>query len=81
MGCGRYCSPPSTGHPNDVAAMKDHLNACWVHGDQPCDCPAYLVAMGCMDLLMEQWIESCPGFGAQLLQRLRPNEPRSNIDS
>lgn len=54
--------------------MRDLLDACWIHGDQPCDCPAYLVAMGAMDLQIEHQLEEDPAYGAELLSRLRGRE-------
>lgn len=34
------------------------LNWCDRHGYEPCDCPAYLVTMGCADLNMEAELEA-----------------------
>lgn len=51
--------------------MTDRLDHCEIHGNGPCDCPAYLVAMGCMDLWIEQQLELDPRLGAILIGKLR----------
>ena len=60
--------------------MTDRLDACWIHGDQACDCPAYLVAMGCMDMLIERRLEADPGFATELRSRIESRNGRSTAD-
>lgn len=49
--------------------MND-LDHCSIHGDQPCDCPAYLVALGCMDAEIEVRLEQDPAFAEVIRSRL-----------
>ena len=57
--------------------MSDLLDHCWIHNEAPCDCPADLVTMGCMDLQIERLLETNPRFSAELLARLRGNREHS----
>lgn len=59
--------------------MTDRLDHCPIHGDTPCDCPAYLVTLGLMDLALERRLEQDPAFAEELAGRLRgDNRQRSN---
>jgi hypothetical protein len=54
----------------------ERLDWCMKHPADPaeCNCPAWLVAMGCMDMLIERQLETDPTFGAVLRARLNSND-------
>lgn len=54
------------------------LDWCMKHGyeTERCDCPAWLIVMGCMDMLIEQRLEADPAFGAELVGRMRRDDMR-----
>ena len=55
--------------PMGKRTMIGPFDHCLVHAE-PCDCPAYLIVMGHMDLYIERMLEEDPAFAEVIRSRL-----------